>query len=54
MAANGDRSASDAIEDDGEKYNYYHCKYTHSHIHTLAQTIELAFRLCRKYKSENT
>lgn len=26
MAANGGTNTGDAIEDDEEKYNYYHCK----------------------------
>lgn len=44
MAANGDRSTGDAIEDDDEKYNYYHCKYSiHTHSNTETQTIELVF-----------
>lgn len=31
MAANGDRRTGDAIEDDEEKHNYDHCKYTLAH-----------------------
>lgn len=41
MATNGDRSTGDAIEDDEENNNYYHCKYTNSHT----QAIEFAIRL---------
>lgn len=48
MAANGDRRTGDAIEDDEEKYNYDHCKYTHSHT-----TNWICYSFI-KYKSENT
>lgn len=30
MAENGGRGTGEAIEDDDEKYNYYHCKYLHT------------------------
>lgn len=36
MTENGGKSTGEAIEDDEEKYNYYHCKYTDTNTHNFA------------------